>query len=36
MRSAVDEEDAGDTACEFAYALAKRAYGLQLEFVDKA
>jgi len=32
----VDEEDAGDMAREFAYGLAKRAYGLQSESVDKA
>jgi glucuronate isomerase len=32
----VDEEDAGDMAREFAYGLAKRAYGLQLESVNRA
>jgi glucuronate isomerase len=32
----VDEEDAGDMAREFAYGLAKRAYGLQMDPVGKA
>ena len=36
MTSVVDEEDACDMAREFAYVLAKRPYGLQLNFVDKA
>jgi glucuronate isomerase len=31
----VDEEDAADMAREFAYGLAKRAYGFQLESVGK-
>jgi hypothetical protein len=31
----VDEEDAGDMAREFAYGLARRAYGLQAESVGK-
>jgi hypothetical protein len=31
----VDEEDACELAREFAYGLAKRAYGLRLESVDK-
>src|SRR5215210_5848747 len=31
----IDEEDGGDMAREFAYGLAQRAYGLQVESVDK-